>query len=138
MRAELNKLSLQVSASLSDAEIFLRKIPNDDPVSFVDFVMRKIRTREYEARDIYNGKEKIGLTVYYVESFDNWREFVSVATYTGKSAPGFADFWGDAIASLARELSCKSVRFATVRHGLVKLALESGWNVTEITMRKYI
>lgn len=140
MRAALNNLALKVSASLQDAEIFLRNIPNDDPVSFVDFVVSRIRTGEYRSSDITLNNEKIGITVYFVEEFDGgkYREFVSVATYTNQPAPAFSDFWQTEIEKLARSLKCQSIRFATVRHGLVSLALRNGWNVTEITMRKYI
>ena len=138
MRAALDTLSLKVTASFKDAEVFLRKIPNDDPVSFVDFVVARIRSGEYKAKDIFSGHEKIGITVYFVEDFGNHRELVSVATYTNASAAGFSDFWQAEIVNLARALKCKSIRFATVRHGLVSLALRNGWNVTEITMRKYI
>lgn len=138
MRAVLNNLSLKVTAPLSDAEVFLRNIPNDDPVSFVDFVVSRIRTGEYRARDILLGHEKIGITVYFTEDFENHREFVSVATYTNANAPGFAEFWKTEIYTLARSLGCKSIRMATVRHGLIKLALADNWNVAEITLRKYL
>lgn len=138
MLPALNKLALKNTASLSEAEIFLRKIPNDDPVSFVDYVTARIKRGEYHAKDILLSNSKIGLTVYFVEDFGNHREFVSVATYTNQHAPGFSEFWTTEIERLAHSLNCKSIRFATVRHGLIKLALSRGWNVTEITLRKYI
>lgn len=116
----------------------LRNIPNDDPVSFVDFVVSRIRTGEYRSSDIVLNSEKIGITVYFVEEYPNYKELVSVATYTNKPAPGFSDFWQSEMEKLARSLKCQSIRFATVRHGLVSLALRNGWNVTEITMRKYL
>lgn len=134
----LNRLALKTTASFSDAEIFLRKIPNDDPVSFVDYVTDRIKRGEYHAKDILLENSKIGLAVYFVEDFGNHREFVSVATYTNQHAPDFSAFWTTEIERLAHSLNCKSIRFATVRHGLVKLALDSGWNVTEITLRKYL
>jgi hypothetical protein len=138
VRAALETLSLKITASLTDAEVFLRKIPNDDPVSFVDFVVARIRSSEYRACDIILGTEKIGITVYFVECFGSYREFVSVATYTNQPAPNFSAFWQSEIEKLARSLFCQSIRFATVRHGLVSLALRNGWNVTEITLRKYL
>lgn len=138
MRATLDNFALKTTASLTDAEIFLRKIPNDDPVSFTELVIPRIRSGEYRAKDIFLGDEKIGITVYFVECFDLHREFVSVATYTNQRAPGFSDFWLSEISRLARSLQCHSMRFSTVRHGLVKLALADAWHVAEITVRKYL
>lgn len=138
MRAGLNNLILKTTASLTDAEVFLRKIPNDDPVSFVDLVISRIRSGDYQAREIFVGDEKIGVTVYFVESFGTHRELVSVATYTNRQAPGFSDFWKDEMGRLARSLSCSSIRMSTVRHGLVKLALEQNWQLCEVTLRLYL
>lgn len=138
MRAALNKLTLKTTASLTDAEVFLRKIPNDDPVSFTDLVISRMRSGQYQAREIFYGEEKIGVTVFFVESFGDYRELVSVATYTNKHAPGFRDFWKAEISRIARSLSCASVRMSTVRHGIIKLALEQNWQLCEVTLRLYL
>lgn len=138
MRAGLNKLVLKTTASLTDAEVFLRKIPNDDPVSFTDLVISRIRSGDYQAREIFFGENKIGVTVFFVESFGTHREFVSVATYTNQHAPDFGKFWNDEVNRLARSLHCSSLRFSTVRHGLVQRALTGGWSLVEVTLRKYL
>jgi len=138
MRAGLNALVLKTAASLTDAEVFLRKIPNDDPGSFVDLVIARIRSGDYHAKEIFYGENKIGVTVFFVESFGDHREFVSVATYTNQTAPDFGKFWNDEIVRLARSLHCRSLRFATVRHGLIQRALNEGWSLVEVTLRKYI
>ncbi len=138
MRAGLNNLILKTTASLTDAEVFLRKIPNDDPVSFADLVLARIRAGDYQAQDIFHGDEKIGVTVFFVESFGTHRELVSVATYTNRQAPGFMEFWNHEIRRVARSLSCVSIRMSTVRHGLVSLALKQNWQLCEVTLRLYL
>jgi hypothetical protein len=43
-----------------------------------------------------------------------------------------------ALESVARANDCKTIRMHTARHGLVKLALNSGWHTAEIVLRKSI
>lgn len=138
MQSAIEKLSLKLTASLTDAEVYLRKIPNDDPVSFKDYVLSRIKTGEYHACYIHLDNEVLGLQVYRIEDFGGYKELVSICTYIEKSFLDFSSFWEREIEKLCKHHSCKSWRFHTIRHGLVKKALANGAHVAEITIRKYI
>lgn len=135
----VNKLALKITADINEAAILLRRIPNDDPINFSDFVRSRLATGEYKSFDILFGETTIGVTVYSIEEYPGgYKELISIATYTKEAIPGFQDFWQTEIENVAKRNGCKSIRFHTVRHGLIKLSLLHGWHVAEIVMRKRI
>ncbi len=84
---------------------------------------------------IENDGTRIGYTVYHIENFGEHKEFVSVATKTNSFKPLRFSI-EEMLCKLAIEQGCKSIRFHTVRAGLVKVALSIGWHVSEVVLRK--
>jgi hypothetical protein len=138
MNPALDRIALLASADLTAAEVALRGIPNDDPNGkFVPQVMALIRAGKYQLAEVMVEGARVGFTVYYVEEFGDHREFVSVATSCPKTN-GLRFDLEKILLSFAQYARCKTLRMHTVRHGLVKQALDRDWHVAEIVLRKTV
>ncbi len=139
MNVLLNKIASLASADLTAAEVILRGIPNDDPADqFVPQIMQQIRDRTAIMARIDIDGQNYGLTVYRVDHFGpHYREFVSLATKLEKNTDVPLRLPIEkALEAVARDLGCMSMRMHTVRHGLVNEALNAGWHVAEVVLRK--
>lgn len=116
----------------------LSRIPNDDPFSFRDLVFAKIKAGEFIAASIIEDGIIVAYTVYFLDIDSGYREFVSVATYSLKPDTQLIFKFENTLIHLAKSLKCDSIRMATVRIGLMKTAINNGWYIPEVTLRKDI
>lgn len=132
----IDKIALLSSADLTSAEVALRQIPNDDPNGcFYKDVLDSVRAGKYQLIEIKVSNERVGFTVYFIETFGEHKEFVSVATWGSAKSTLRFDL-EKMFCALAKNLGCQTLRMHTVRHGLVRDALQAGWHVAEIVLRK--
>lgn len=120
------------------AERWEHLIPFDNPTEWRDYLSRGVRSGGFElCRLEYNG-EPVGLMVYKIEAAAA-REFCLVALYCG-SVPGIdvLDIIENAAVRIAKEQGCISIRFHTLRPGLIVKAKKLGFRIAEIVMRKNI
>ena len=138
MSALLKNIILRELDSLGESASLLAHIPNDDPYPFVDFVLSKIKQKEYKALEIFDGENRIGITIYTIDHFGDYKELSSICTYVNSGKEIHRYTLDNLLVDLAKSLGCKSLRMSTVRSGLVKTALNTGWKIAEVTLRKYV
>lgn len=112
-----------------------RNIPHDEPGDFVEFLRGKIARGAAHVADAVNASGKPGFLVYAVSNFGTEKELVLLAAFGRDRADLTAEF-GPELETLARSLSCRSIRFHTMRPGLVKKAKALGYRVAEMVLRK--
>lgn len=136
MRPAVELIALRCAEQIDELGVALRKIPQDDPEPFPEYVKERIKSGDYEARELYSAGRPIGWTVYQVENFPSGhRELVSIATVTQSTRPHRYEI-ETALLEQAKALGCHSIRMHTARAGLVKEAIGHGYHVAEIVLRK--
>lgn len=112
-----------------------RNIPHDEPGDFVEFLRAKIARGAAHVADAVNASGTVGFLVYAVSPFGAEKELVLVAAFGRDRSDLTAEFMPE-IDALARSLGCGTVRFHTMRPGLVTKAKELGFRVSEMVLRK--
>lgn len=131
MIGTLNNITLRECSHLSEAEILLRGIPQDNTAGHVDFILDKINKGEARALDIKKFGVKVGFCIVEKCGSDFW-----VLAMKGTKFFNVKETVLPHLETLAREVGCSTVRFKTVRAGLIELGLESGFAISSVEMFK--
>ena len=124
----------------AQAEAWSRLIPHDWPGSHADRLGEIVKSGSAECMDLSHSEslERIGVLVYTVDRSFDLPEMVILAAYAGD--PHY-DITAHCLAELeasARSLGCATIRFHTMRPGLVRKSIRAGWRLSEAVMRKDI
>jgi hypothetical protein len=115
-----------------------KHLPMDSPIEFRDHLRRGIAEGGFHAATIGDEGGDRGLVVYKIEEGSE-REICIVAYYAKDTAGRPMIPLIDVVAqTLARRFECSSIRFHTIRPGLMRHALERGYRVSEIILRKSV
>jgi hypothetical protein len=130
------ELLLRLVNTAEPAQRWENRIPFDDPTLWKDYLSRGVKSGQYKcARIEHNGVEK-GIAVFAIDQCAK-REFVVVAVYCDP-IPGVdvTAYVGRMAFDLAKAEKCTSVRFHTMRPGLIMKAQKLGYRVAEVVLRK--
>lgn len=116
---------------------FEERIPFDSPTESGDYLRRLVDAGQATRHRLVAGGKTSGIVVTRVETGSLGRELVCLAAYSD-ARPALSADLAEAIELLARAEHCSSIRFHTVRPGLVKVSCELGYRVSEIVLRKDI
>jgi hypothetical protein len=116
------------------AAAWSRQIPHDFPGDYSEHLRGLVSQGSAKVLDMVTPDGRAGFIVYQVEQF-NPPELLVVAAFGRDRANLTAEFMPQ-IEALARRLGCATVRFHTMRPGLVSAGLGMGYSVSEIVMRK--
>ena len=114
------------------------KIPFDAPHQHVDILRRLYDSGQCTRCDVMTDKGVQTGSLYYQVEQGFLRELVVLGVYIDHSeaAPSNVPLLNNVCDKLANKENCVSVRFHTVRAGMVSCALHYGWRVSEIIMRR--
>lgn len=131
MNTTLNRISLRECSHLSEAEILLRGIPQDNTAGHVDYILDKINKGEARALDIKKSGVKVGFCVYEICGSDFWILAMKGTTHfdVAKNVLPFLE-------QLAKDKRCSTIRFKTVRAGLIDISLKNGFQISSVEMQK--
>lgn len=115
----------------ADAAAWSRRIPHDWPGDHVENLRRQHSAGEIELVHVYEDGRKAGFLAYARDG----REFVIVSCFS-RTGDDFCAQALPQIEALALAAGCDSIRFHTMRPGLVKKAQTLGFRVSEIILRK--
>jgi hypothetical protein len=110
-------------------------IPHDEPCDLAEVIRAKIANGAARVAEIVTPSGLVGFIVYSLAF--NGRELVLVAGY-GRDGRNLTDEIKPHAEALARSLGCSSLRFHTMRPGLVRAAVAAGYHVGEIILRKHL
>jgi hypothetical protein len=148
------KLALLASVLLTpghwdaQAQAWSRLIPHDWPGDYVDHWTKLIAARKAEVFDVLEPVQKVadnagnfdtrrvGVVIVTVCHDFPTPELIVLGAYSKESRMPLTLDAMPQIENIARFKGCATIRFHTMRPGLVSKALLSGFTVSEVVMRK--
>jgi hypothetical protein len=113
------------------------RIPFDDPHEFRDILRRQVEDGSAKLVELTKDGEAVGVLLYRVEEYAA-RELVIIAACSADRSLDWSDWLAAFQENLARGLGCGSIRFHTLRPGLVENSFKYGYRAAEIIMRKVL
>lgn len=131
------RYAARLAAWSERAELWQHRIPFDDPHEFRDILRRQVEEGSAKLCELTRDGEPVGMLLYRVESYAA-RELVVIAAYCSDRSIDWSDWLAAFVENLARGLSCGSIRFHTLRPGLVEHVIGHGYRAAEIILRKVL
>ncbi|MBC7367166.1 MAG: hypothetical protein H7343_10220 [Undibacterium sp.] len=129
----LTRMGSEFDAATAAAARF---IPHDEPGDFVEFLRGKVVRGEASVCDIETASGVVGFGVYSVSKFGTARELLVIAAIGSRDKTDITAEVMPELETLARANDCASIRFHTMRPGLVKKVTAHGYRVAEMILRK--
>ncbi len=114
----------------------LRRIPCDSPAETAALLAQDVRDGLARVCRIEREGVRVGFLIFGIDRPAN--ELVIHAAFGADGRENLMPEIFEIGVTLGRECECGSIRFHTMRPGLVRLALERGYRASEVTMRKAI
>lgn len=117
-----------------------QNIPFDAPHQHIDILRRLYESGECDRCIVKTDTGEDAGSLYYQVEQGFLRELVILGVYIGRSeaSPSNIPWLNEMTTRLGNEMECVSVRFHTLRPAMVTCALNHGWRVSEIVMRKEV
>jgi len=133
--ALLGALMLRPGVLDAQAKAWAEKLPHDFPGEFSDHWAGLIDDGT-EALEATKDGERIGLVLFKLDAAFTPPEFVIQGAFSPVNGAQLTEHLLPQIEAIARARGCGTVRFHTMRAGLVAKAQSAGWRVSEVVMRK--
>ena len=122
----------------ADAAAWSKLIPHDWPGECGEHWEKLVETKAAEVVFVFNGSEKIGFLVFSIESKFSRPELIVLGAFSPVTRHDLTATVLPQIEDFARARGCGTVRFNTMRPGLISKSLRAGFVVSEVIMRKEI
>lgn len=120
----------------AQAQAWSRLIPHDWPGDYVDHWTRMVERGDAESFDAIQDGRRVGfLLVTVCHEFDT-PELILLGAYAVSGGHDLTLSALPQIEAIARAKGCATVRFHTMRPGLIGKALRDGFTVSEVILRK--
>ena len=120
------------------AEAWAKRIPHDEPGDFAEFLRDRVANGSAQLADMVTDGQRVGFCVYAVVDLTGEQELVVIAAFGRAPARDLTAEFLPQIEVLARSEGCVSIRFHTMRPGLVSKAIRAGCRVSEVIIRKTV
>lgn len=117
------------------ADACARRIPHDEPGDFSAYLRERVANGSASLAWVETANGRAGFVVYSVSTFGAAREFVVLAAFASDRSDLTAECVPQ-LETLARSENCSTLRFHTMRPGLIRKAESLGFHVSEIILRK--
>ncbi len=120
------------------AEAWARLLPHDSPQDYSEAFSRMVKAGEAQAFEVVDPAQpgRVAMVVARVDRKYPSGELAIHAAYAPENQGDMTAEFMPEIEALARKLNCATVRFHTMRPGLVAKALKQGFRVCEVIVRK--
>lgn len=137
--AESKVLSLALARSnwTEQADAWAAQLPHDSPGLARRFLHEAVTSGTAELFHITRAGKVVGMVVAEVDHGFNPPELLVRAGYSSDHTPITPEIFG-LLEQIARERGCGTLRFHTMRGGLIARAEAAGWRVSEIILRKNV
>lgn len=133
--ALLSRVVLAPAIWGENAERWSRGIPHDFPGDFAAHLKHQCESGPCEVREIVADGAPVGFLVFEIDHIPECPPELVIHAMAGRDGSDLSEAVAPRLLELARELSCRTVRFHTMRPGLVKKARQLGFHVSEIVLR---
>lgn len=114
----------------------LKAIPFDSPQCWGDWIRNGIKTGALSSVVLSLDDKAIGSLTYAISGEPPRKELLISHAYINDTTFGYLPLLTTFAQRVGREAGCNSIRFHTVRKGLIIGALKQGFHVSEIVLRK--
>lgn len=125
------------------AEAWARLLPHDSPEDYGEHFTALVRSGEAQAYELVTaqgaegaGGSRVAIVIARVQNIAGLGEFVIEGVYCAKNHKGLTAAFLPQLEAKARDLGCATLRFHTMRPGLVETAVAAGYRVCEVICRK--
>lgn len=118
------------------AEAWSRALPHDWPGSHAGVLAEAVKSGRASMLNITHNGKRVGFIVYRIDRDFTLPEFEIIAAYSGEGRIDVTASCLDQLADLAAREGCASIRFHTMRPGLIAKAEAAGYRVSEVIMRR--
>jgi hypothetical protein len=118
-----------------EADRWARSLPADSPENTAEDLAQRVREGTAKVCDLMEGETKRGFIVFTVTP---GHELFVLAAFGRAKRENLMEVLIPLVDALARAAECDSVRFNTMRPGMIRRAQEHGFRVSEIIMRKAV
>lgn len=118
----------------ADAEVWARKLPTDEPGGNFHWLRSQVTSGAAKIATLTKDGEAIGFVVFKIEGD---AELHILAAF-GHDRTNLIEILAPLTDQLARRCDCETVRFHTMRPGLIARAQDHGFRVVEVMMRKRV
>lgn len=132
--AMLSRIFLASGTWDETADAWARLIPHDSPGIHGDHLRAQVEAGEAKLDYIVTPAGRVGILVYTVMDYPV-PEFVIIAMYARESGADLTAEVYPSVRDKARAMGCGTIRFHTMRPGLVRKACALGFRVSEVVMR---
>ncbi len=136
--ALLGAFILRPAAWDARAEGWSRLLPHDWPGEHSAHLGEMVSTGRAQMLELLRDGERIGFLVYEIDRDFAPPEFVILAAYSGDARVSVTAHCLPEIEATARAIGCATIRFHTMRPGLIARARAAGFRVSEVIARKDI
>lgn len=133
--ALLGAFILQPAQWDAQAEAWSRLLPHDWPGEHRGQLAALVTSGEAVLMDLRRDGERIAFVVYRVDRHFPEPECVIVAAYSAAGKIDATELCLDELQDLAARIGCATLRFNTMRPGLIAKAQRAGGRVSEVIVR---
>ncbi|WP_299394634.1 hypothetical protein [Pelagibius sp.] len=127
---------VSLTETVWDAQAVLDLSALKDDVG-LDWYRGEVKAGRLAVYGAHLGRQRVGTVLLRYEQLDKGREMVIVAA-AGYSRADLVALFLPRLETIARLYGCRSVRFHTVRAGLVRKAQRRGYAPVDIVLRKVV
>lgn len=126
----------------AQAEAWARLLPHDSPEDYGEHFTALVRSGEAQAFELVTAPgapvagSRVAIVIARVQNIAGLGEFVIEGVYCAKNHNRLTAAFLPQLEAKARELGCATLRFHTMRPGLVETATQAGYRVCEVICRK--
>jgi hypothetical protein len=142
LAAKPSKLALLGSYVLREAqwdgqaEEWSRRLPHDWPGTHAGTLCERVESGRAKIVQLLSAGERIGFVVYEIDENFEHPEMILVAAYSSEGRVDVTEMCLPELAELAAREGCATIRFHTMRPGLIAKAQRAGYRVSEVIMRR--
>lgn len=125
----LNRITLSECSKLTEAEILLRNLPQDNTAGHVNAILDKINAGIARVIELRKDGRKIGFFVFEVYGNEFWILAMNATQQTKIFETVLSH-----VQQMAFERKCSKLCFKTVRAGLIMSAMKNGFYISSVEL----
>lgn len=142
MSASVSKLELLARVVLepalwdAHADAWARLIPHDFPGSHAENLLDLVTRGAAQLCRLVTPSGCVGFVVFDVEESKGCPPELVILAASGRDGTDLTEAMGPAFERIGAKHGCRTIRFHTMRPGLIKKARSLGYRVSEVIMRR--
>lgn len=122
----------------AQAEAWARVLPHDSAEDYGEYFKKQVAAGEFQMYELLGATGRTTLLFLRIDRSYSLPEMVIEGTISHDKRPNMCGSFLPQIEDMARLAGCATVRFHTMRAGLIKVAIAGGYQICEVICRKEV